>query len=45
MKYARDSRVKVYLSHHDVGLIAPFPQDITEESQIPHDASLSSFLS
>lgn len=35
---------KICLSHHDVGLIAAFPQSITLESQIPADASLLSFL-
>ncbi len=36
--------VALFLSHHDVGLIAPFPQSITEERQIPEDASLIAFL-
>lgn len=35
---------KICLSHHDVGLIAAFPQSIILESQIPRDASLLSFL-
>lgn len=26
---------RVYLSHHDLGLIAAFPQSITDEKQIP----------
>lgn len=26
---------EVYLSHHDLGLIAAFPQSITDEKQIP----------
>ncbi len=34
----------VYLSHHDVGLIAPFPQDITLEREIPGNPCLWSFL-
>lgn len=34
----------VYLSHHDIGLLAVFPQDITSESSIPVTASLSDFI-
>jgi glycosyltransferase involved in cell wall biosynthesis len=34
---------KVYLSHHDIGLLAPFPQDITQEEQIPKNDSLKEF--
>lgn len=44
MQYAKDTQTKIYLSHHDVGLIAPFPQDITEENQIPPSQSLGSFI-
>ncbi len=44
MRYAKNTQAKVYLSHHDVGLIAAFPQDITEESDIPSDPSLQSFI-
>lgn len=36
---------RIYLSHHDVGLMAPFPQYITLESEIPRDATFFSFLS
>lgn len=44
-KYAQKyPESKIYLSHHDVGLIAAFPQSVTLESEIPRDASLLSFL-
>lgn len=36
--------VQVYLSHHDLGLLAAFPQDITEESDIPLTPSLRDFI-
>jgi glycosyltransferase involved in cell wall biosynthesis len=45
MKYTKTSGAKVYLSHHDVGLISPFPQYVTEESQIPRDTSFRVFIS
>jgi hypothetical protein len=35
---------KVYLSHHDIGLLAAFPQDITSESSIPMSSSLYDFI-
>jgi glycosyltransferase involved in cell wall biosynthesis len=44
MKYVKISGAKIYLSHHDVGLISPFPQDITEEGQIPQNPSLRAFI-
>ena len=44
MRYAKNTGARVYLSHHDIGLMAPFPQDVTEEAQIPWDASLQSFI-
>ncbi len=44
MQYAKNAEVKVYLSHHDVWLMAAFPQDITEEYNLPWDASLQAFL-
>ena len=44
MKYARNTGAKVYLSHHDVGLMAPFPQDVTEEADMPSNRSLCSFI-
>jgi glycosyltransferase involved in cell wall biosynthesis len=44
MNYSKKHDVKIYLSHHDVGLIAAFPQDITEESGIPKDPSLRAFI-
>jgi glycosyltransferase involved in cell wall biosynthesis len=34
----------VYLSHHDLGLLAAFPQDITDESDIPMSPSLRDFI-
>lgn len=43
-RYTRGRNVSVFLSHHDVGLIAPFPQYITEENQIPNNASLLAFI-
>lgn len=43
--YARKTWAKVYLSHHDIWWIVPFPQDITDESQIPHDISLFAWIS
>jgi len=33
-----------YLSHHDIGLLAAFPQDITRESSIPLTSSLRDFI-
>lgn len=45
MQYARkNSDVKVYLSHHDLGLMVPFPQDITQENQIPLNSSAWNFI-
>lgn len=35
---------QILLAHHDVGLLAAYPQHITEVSQIPVDATLSAFL-
>lgn len=35
---------KVYLSHHDIGLIVAFPQDITDEKDIPHGSSVHDFI-
>ncbi|GAB0175060.1 MAG: hypothetical protein HHAS10_09390 [Candidatus Altimarinota bacterium] len=43
-KYSQRNNVPVYLSHHDVGFITPFPQFIYSESQIPINASLQEFL-
>ena len=42
--YSQRTWAKVYLSHHDLWFISAFPQDITDESQIPSDASLSRFI-
>lgn len=44
MHYAQRHNARVYLSHHDLGLLVAFPQDITDESQIPTDPSLRSFI-
>jgi hypothetical protein len=35
---------QTYLSHHDLGLLAAFPQDIIEESSIPMNQSLRDFV-
>jgi hypothetical protein len=37
--------VKLYISHHDVGFLAPSPQSVTEEDEIPVSCTLSHFLS
>jgi glycosyltransferase involved in cell wall biosynthesis len=42
--YSMHHLVQVYLSHHDLGLLAAFPQDITEESDIPLTPSLRDFI-
>ncbi len=44
MQYVKNTWAKVYLSHHDVWLIAAFPQDITREDQIPLDSSIGKFI-
>ncbi len=44
-RYVRKNpETRVFLSHHDIGLIAPFPQDVTDEIQIPTDSSLRNFF-
>jgi glycosyltransferase involved in cell wall biosynthesis len=43
--YVNSTHSKIYLSHHDIGLIAPFPQDITDETQIPKNTSYTAFIS
>jgi hypothetical protein len=43
----RDSKwekIITYLSHHDLGLLAAFPQDITREEDIPMSWSLWDFI-
>lgn len=35
---------KVYISHHDIWLLAAFPQDITQESAIPLSSNLLDFI-
>lgn len=42
--YSDKNSVSVYFSHHDVGFIAPFPQVIYSESQIPESSQLKDFL-
>ncbi len=42
--YSMHHPVQIYLSHHDLGLLAAFPQDITEESDIPLSPSLRDFI-
>ncbi len=42
--YARKSQCQVFLSHHDVWLMAPFPQWVMSEWQIPKSYSLWDFL-
>jgi Glycosyl transferases group 1 len=39
-----NGRRKTYISHHDIGLLAAFPQDITSESSIPMGSSLREFI-
>lgn len=43
--YALSRATHVSLSHHDVGWIAPFPQHVMSEDDIPISPSLSDFLS
>lgn len=43
-KYSEEKGIGVYLSHHDVGFIAPFPQFIFDESQIPKRRGLRDFI-
>lgn len=38
------SSLRLILSHHDLGLLAAFPQDITEESEIPKTSRLKDFI-
>lgn len=42
--YAKKNSIPVYLSHHDIGLMVPFPQKITQESEIPKTSSFRHFL-
>ncbi len=44
-QYCRENpEVRVLLSHHDVGWIAPFPQDVTDKSMIPISPRLADFV-
>ena len=43
--YSAKHQIPVFLSHHDVGLIAPFPQYVHSESQIPDGTSRMEFVS
>ncbi len=36
---------EIYITHHDLGLIAPLPSQITNEHQIPKEFTLRSWLS
>lgn len=38
------SEVRVYISHHDIGLMTPFPQWVTEEMEIPVSFLLRDFI-
>ncbi len=42
-QYRAEKDIPVFLSHHDVGLLAAFPQYITDESQIPTESTCWSF--
>lgn len=43
--YSRFFVTQIYLSHHDVGLLAPFPQSVREESDIPRHPYIRDFIS
>ncbi len=43
-KYQTFSPTKVFLSHHDVGLMAAFPQHIENVDEIPKSTSLIDFI-
>ena len=43
-RYANKKTISIFLSHHDVGLIAAFPQYITDENEIPENATQKAFL-
>ena len=40
----KNPEVRIFLSHHDVGWIAPFPQDVTDEGMIPISPRFSDFV-
>jgi hypothetical protein len=40
----KNKQVAAYISHHDIGFLAPFPQMVREESQIPTSFALWDFL-
>lgn len=42
--YSKVAWVSIFLSHHDIWLIAPFPQNIYREQQIPKSTSLYHFV-
>lgn len=44
IKAWKSASTRVYISHHDVGLFAAFPQDITSESEIPLTTALRDFI-
>ena len=41
----KNREVEIFLSHHDLGMLAPFPQNVTEEDEIPASFHLSEFVS
>ena len=44
-RYANNhEKCRVFLSHHDVWFIAPFPQMVEREDQIPKSTNMSDFL-
>ena len=43
-QYSEGREVGIFLSHHDVGFIAPFPQDIYHENEIPKSRRLWDFI-
>lgn len=44
IKIRKKNMAKLYISHHDLGLIAPFPQDITSEEDIPLNTTKEAFI-
>ncbi len=42
--YQRKTWARIILCHHDLGLLAAFPQDITSESMIPESTRLTDFI-
>ena len=44
MEYEKGATVKIFLSHHDVGLMVAFPQHIENVDEIPKSTSLIDFI-